>query len=98
MPAQKKQPVTPVMYLLTPEEIRNPHLVIDELFDFADVEDIRTLLWKWFSATVTGTFPKQLTRTERMLIVDMYEKMRRLTEAAHLLQSQEKAHKGTKSR
>ena len=97
MPARKKQPVEPVMHSLTPEEIRNPYLVIDELFDFADIEDVRTLLWKWFSATVTGTFPKQLTRTERMVIVDMYEKMRRLSEAAYLLQLQKKAHKGIKA-
>jgi hypothetical protein len=98
MPARKKQPVKPVMHSLSDKEIRNPHLVIDELFDFAEIEDLRTLLWKWFSATVTGSFPKQLTRTERTVIVDMYEQMRKLTEAAYLLQVHKKAHRGTKAK
>lgn len=73
-------------HALSEEEITDPYLVIHEIFDFADLADIRELLWDWLKTTVTGDYHKQLTATERSTILTMYEKMEKLIEAAYLLQ------------
>jgi hypothetical protein len=48
----------PAAYSLSEEEINDPYLVIDELFDFAELNDARELLWEWLKVTVTGTYHK----------------------------------------
>ena len=73
-------------HALTEKEIKDPYQVIDELFDFADLPDARELLWDWLKTTVTGNYHKQLTTTERSLIITMYEKIERLIEAVYILQ------------
>lgn len=75
------------MHSLSPEEMDNPYLVIEEFFDFADVSEIRTLLWEWLKTTVTGAYPKHLSRTERATLLDLYEKMEKLVEAAYILKT-----------
>jgi hypothetical protein len=75
----------PAAYSLSEEEINDPYLVIDELFDFAELNDARELLWEWLKVTVTGTYHKNLGSTERAAIITMYEKMEKLLEAAHVL-------------
>jgi len=89
---------------LTKEEIANPNLVIDELFDFAHLPDVRELLWEWLKTTVTGSYTKTLTAREREAIIILYEKMEKLVEAAHVLHEfnqpktkKRMAHKGTKA-
>jgi hypothetical protein len=72
-------------YSLTQEELNDPYLVFDELFDFAKLPDARALLWEWLKVTVTGTYHKNLPATDRADIITMYEKMERLLEAAHIL-------------
>ena len=70
---------------LTEAEIANPYLVIDELFDFTHLPDARELLWEWLKATVTCTYHKNLTATERSAILTLYEKMEKLVEAVYVL-------------
>ncbi|NCI45957.1 hypothetical protein [Sediminibacterium soli] len=84
MPVSTKRQVS--LTVLSPEEIRNPLLVADELFDFADIDDVRRLLWLWLKTSVTGGFQKQLGRPEREAILELYEKLEKLVEAAYLLQ------------
>jgi hypothetical protein len=76
-----KQPI----HTLTEEEMADPYLVIDELFDFADLRDARELLWDWLKTTVTGSYHKQLTSTERSALITMFEKIEKLLEAAYVL-------------
>jgi len=78
-----KQPIAPQQ--LTENEIADPQLVIDDLFDFAHLPDIRELLWDWLKVTVTGTYHKDLSASERSAILTLYEKMNRLVEAAHVI-------------
>ena len=81
---------------LNEEETTNPYLVIDELFDFAHLPDVRELLWEWLKATVTGTYHKTLNATERSAIITLYEKMEKLVEAVYVLH--ERGHKLKKKR
>ncbi|MES2329116.1 MAG: hypothetical protein V4539_05895 [Bacteroidota bacterium] len=73
------------LYKLSETEMNDPTLVIDELFDFADLQDVRELLWGWLKTTVTGTFHKDLSASERSAILSLYEKMEKLVEAAHMI-------------
>lgn len=70
---------------LSKEETKKPMLVIEELFDFADLEDVREMLWTWLKVTVTGTYHKELSASERSAILSLYEKMEKLVEAAHVM-------------
>jgi len=94
MPQPRKQ--SPALHALSPEEQKDPMLVLDELFDFADPDDARSLLWLWLKTTVTGGFYKQLDRNDREAILVLYEKMLKLVEAAYLLKETKRA--GTKRR
>jgi hypothetical protein len=85
MPSAKKPVQQPVLHKLSQQEITDPYRVIDELFDFADLADIKELLWGWLKTTVTGTYHKNLSATERSAIVDLYEKLEKLVEAAHVM-------------
>lgn len=89
---------------LTQTEIADPQLVIDELFDFAHLPDIRELMWEWLKVTVAGTYHKELNSSERSAILSLYEHLTRLVEAAHVMHTterepqKEKARKGAKAR
>jgi hypothetical protein len=71
--------------------------VIDELFDFADLHDVRALLWSWLKTTVTGTYHKDLSATERSAIITLYEKLEKLVEAAHVMHESREDHAKRKS-
>ncbi|MES2372695.1 MAG: hypothetical protein V4557_08955 [Bacteroidota bacterium] len=73
------------LYKLSEAELKDPELVIDALFDFADLPDVRELMWGWLKATVTGTYHKELSASERSAIITLYEKMEKLVEAAHVM-------------
>ena len=75
---------------LSKEELEDPYLVIDELFDFAHLPEIRELLWEWLKTTVIGSFPKKLTATERSAILGLYEKIEKLIEAVQVIQNNKK--------
>ncbi len=70
---------------LSKQEVDNPYLVIEELFDFAHLPDVREMLWDWLKTTVTGSFHKTLSSADRHVMIALYEKMEKLTEAAHIL-------------
>lgn len=74
---------------LNEKEIADPYLVIDELFDFAHLPDVRELLWDWLKTTVTGSYHKTLTPAERYAIITLYEKIKKLVEAVHILHERE---------
>ena len=73
------------LYKLNVAEMKNPQMVIAELFDFADLADVRELLWVWLKTTVTGTYHKELSATERSAIITLYEKIEKLIEASHVI-------------
>jgi len=75
---------------LTDEEKSNPYLVIDDIFQFGHLPDLREMLWNSFRSTITGTYHKELTRKERNEIVYLYEYMERLVEAAHIINESRK--------
>lgn len=64
----------------------DPEKFIQELFDFARLPELKELLWEWLKATVTGSYPKKLTYSEREAILVLYEKMEKLLVAVSLLQ------------
>lgn len=83
---------------LTQTEIADPQLVIDDLFDFAHLPDIRELMWEWLKVTVTGTYHKELSSSERSAILSLYEHLTRLVEAAHVIHTTERKPKKGKTR
>jgi hypothetical protein len=70
---------------LSDEEVENPMLVIEDFFSFGHLPEIRHMLWQWYKCTVTGTFPRDLQRSERKEITHLFEHLEKLVEAAHLL-------------
>lgn len=93
--AQKCTYATPT---LTQTEIAVPQLVIDDLFDFAHLPDIRELMWEWLKVTVTGTYHKELSSSERSAILILYERLTKLVEAAHVIHITERKPKKNKAR
>ena len=70
---------------LSPEEIANPYLAIQELFDRVDLPDARDLLWKWLKTAAAGNAYKEQQRTDREDVFYIYELITKLLEAAHLI-------------
>src|SRR6187402_1613697 len=98
MPSVKNPVQQPCLHKLSKQEITDPYLVIDELFDFADLADIKELLWGWLKTTVTATYHKNLSSSERSAIIDLYEKLEKLVEAAQVIHASKKAsRKGAKA-
>jgi hypothetical protein len=83
MPSARKSATAPPP--LTQTGIAAPQQVIDDLFDFAHLPDIRGLMWEWLKATVAGTYHKELSSSERSAILSLYEHLTRLIEAAHVI-------------
>lgn len=79
--------------LLTKEEVKDPIMVLDEVFDFAHLPEWRTLLWEWLKITVSGSYNTLSTESERNSILLLYEKIQKLVEVAHLLYIQQEAAK-----
>jgi HEPN domain-containing protein len=77
-------------YKLTDEEINDPYLVINDLFQFGHLPDLRELLWNSFKSNITGSYHKELTRKERKEIVSLYEYFERLVEAVHIINESRK--------
>lgn len=77
----KKHPV----HHLTEEEKDNPYIVFEHLFDAVSLTEIRELLWKSFLSTITGTYPGELTLKEREDVVFVHERLKKLLDAAHLI-------------
>ncbi len=75
---------------LTGEEINDPYLVIEDIFQFGHLPDLREMLWNSFKSNITGSYHKELTRRERNDIVYLHEYMERLVEATHIINENRK--------
>ena len=76
---------------LTEDEKAHPWHVFAKLFDEVTVTDFREKLWKSFLCTMMGTYPTpELTAREREDIVYVYEWMKKLIDAAHIINEHEK--------
>jgi hypothetical protein len=78
---------------LSKKEIANPYLVIEELFDFAHLPDVREMMWDWMKTTIAGGFHKSLNSSERYAMITLYEKLYKLTEAVHILNERNHSNK-----
>ena len=79
--------------LLNKEEVTDPGIVLDEVFDYAHLPEWRSLLWEWLKITVSGTYNTESAEYDRSSILYMYEKLQKLIEAAHLMYFQQEASK-----
>jgi hypothetical protein len=79
--------------LLNKEEVTNPNIVLDEVFDYAHLPEWRFLLWEWLKITVSGTYNTESAEYDRSSILYMYEKLQKLIEAAHLIYVQQEVSK-----
>ena len=79
--------------LLNKEEVTDPGIVLDEVFDYAHLPEWRSLLWECLKITVSGTYNTESAEYDRSSILYMYEKLQKLIEAAHLMYVQQEASK-----
>jgi hypothetical protein len=79
--------------LLNKEEVTDPGIILDEVFDYAHLPEWRSLLWEWLKITVSGTYNTESAEYDRSSILYMYEKLQKLIEAAHLMYVQQEASK-----
>ena len=70
---------------LRAEHIKDPYLILYEFFDHSELPRIRSTFWEFFKATVTGKFNKESYKYVRVSIVELYEQIQKLIEAAHLI-------------
>jgi hypothetical protein len=70
---------------LTDEEHENPYLVFEKLYDTISLTDFRELIWKTFLITITGSYPGESTPKEREDAVFVYEQIKKLIDAAHVI-------------
>ncbi|MEJ7778906.1 MAG: hypothetical protein WKF68_04880 [Daejeonella sp.] len=65
-------------------EKQSPHgpMQPDQFFDFYSHQGAKEMLWKWFSATVSGGF-SELSAIEKENIIALYERLNTLLEALH---------------
>ena len=77
---------------LSKEEVDNPEIVLDGLFDFAHLPQIRELMREFLKTTVCGSWDI-LRPSERADILYFYEKLEKLVEASHLIYNRGKRKK-----
>lgn len=75
---------------LRTEQINDPYLVLYEFFDYCGLPQVRSTFWEFFKAAVTGKFNKESYKYVRVSIVELYEKIQKLIEAAHLINEEYK--------
>jgi hypothetical protein len=51
---------------------------LDAMLDYASAKEWKEILWLWYSSTVTGSYLKETTRSERSDIKVAYEFLHRL--------------------
>ena len=84
----KKHPT----HYLTDKEKNNPYLVFEEQFDIMSLTAFRELLWKSFLSTITGSYNDHLSYKEREDVVFVYERIKKLIDAAHIINENAKLH------
>ena len=87
MPITDFPPTEFVPQRLTKEEIERPHMVIDNLFDFAHLPQVREMLWELLKVMVSGTW-SSLDSTTRSDILYFFEKLGKVVEAIHIIHKQ----------
>jgi hypothetical protein len=90
MPLQDYTPAELAPRNLTKEQVDDPTLVFDELFDSLYLPQCREALWDLFTVCVTGRFTEQ-SPTDRENVVHIYKKLEKLVEAAHILHVRNKS-------
>jgi hypothetical protein len=88
MPGHSLQSPEFIPLHLSKKEIKKPITVVNDFFSFADLPQVRTIMWEWLKITVTGSYSKSLSRDERSDLLYFYEQLQKLIEAAHLLHAQ----------
>jgi len=78
-----------ISHRLEPSELENPMLAIERFFDYEHLPGIRELLWSWLKVTVTCSYCEMEDREKRELL-DFYELLEILVEAAYLIQGKQK--------
>jgi hypothetical protein len=69
---------------LTLEEVENPELVIEQLFQYASLPELRWQLWEGTKAMITGTFNAMKGR-DRCKMLFFFEQIERLIEVTHVM-------------
>jgi hypothetical protein len=69
---------------LTPEEVERPEMVIEELFEYATLPELRWQLWEGTKAMITGTF-NSMKGKERCRLLFFFEQIERLIEVTHVM-------------
>jgi hypothetical protein len=70
---------------LSPEEINNPYLVLNDFFSIGHLPEVREKLWEFFKVTITGSYPERLDTIEKIHLVCLYEYLEKLVEAVYLI-------------
>jgi hypothetical protein len=74
---------------LSKEDMQNPYRVINDLFDYAHLPQIREHLWELLKLTISSSYHKQ-SRRDRANVLTFYEKLEQLVEAAHIIHRRRK--------
>ncbi len=69
---------------LTLEEIENPEKVIEDFFQYAQLPQVRWIMWEGVKTLVTGNFAHLKTR-ERASLIYFYEQVEKLIEGVHVM-------------
>lgn len=70
---------------LPQDETIDPQQVLTALFDFAHLPELKSVLWEWLKATVSGSYNKTMKTSERENILVLYEHLQKLLEASHII-------------
>jgi len=73
---------------LSTEEIKNPVMGLDVLFDYEHLPQWRDSLWTLFKTTVLGDAYNNLELIERNNLLTFYEQLEKLVELAHIIKIQ----------
>lgn len=69
---------------LSPEEVEHPEKVIEAFFQYAQLPEVRWLMWEGMKTLVTGNFVRLRTR-DRSNLIYFYEQVEKLIEGVHVL-------------
>lgn len=71
---------------LTVDEVENPEKVIKDFFQYAQLPQVRWILWEGMKTMVTGGFAHLRSR-DRASLIYFYEQMEKLIEGVHVIHS-----------
>lgn len=83
---------------LSPNEIKDPRLVVAEFFMTYHLKDVREDLWEWLSAGLTSSNEYFNTGRDRANLIFLYENLEKLVEASYLLTKRAERRKRRKGR